>query len=323
MKEPSIEIGIPDITPYRKGNTGTEYVTSLDSGNPGAHVMINALTHGNEITGAHILCELLAANISPVRGKLTLSFANVAAFSCFSVKNPYVSRLVDEDFNRIWDDETLHGNRNSVELKRARELLPFVRQADYLLDLHSMHQPSPPLMLCGMQQRAVQLAARVGVPSTLIQDPGHASGKRMRDYGPFNAPTGNKVALLVECGQHWARESLEVCMQTTLRFLRTLDVLDPAFFAGRLGDDPLPKPQVLRVSEPVTIKTRGFHFVKEFQGMEVVKKAGTVIAYDGDEEIRTPHDNSVLIMPNRNLTPGLSAVRIGRMVELEVEMDQP
>ena len=60
-----------------------------------------------------------AAHSHP-RGKLTLSFANVAAFQSFDAKKPTASRYVDEDFNRVWDVATLEGPRQSAELTRAR-----------------------------------------------------------------------------------------------------------------------------------------------------------------------------------------------------------
>jgi hypothetical protein len=44
--------------------------------------------------------------------------------------NPFSSRFVDEDFNRVWNPETLSGPRDSVELRRARELRPFVEEAN-------------------------------------------------------------------------------------------------------------------------------------------------------------------------------------------------
>ena len=46
--------------------------------------------------------------------------------------------------------------------------------------------------------------------------------------------------------------------------------------------------------------------------MELIAQAGTLIAYDGDEEVRTPYDACVLIMPSRRLRKGESAVRYGR-----------
>src|SRR5688572_4533837 len=72
-----IEIVPPDIARYRAGNTGVEYVHRQDSGRPGANVMVQALTHGNEFSGAIALDYLLKEGLRPVQGTLTLAFANV------------------------------------------------------------------------------------------------------------------------------------------------------------------------------------------------------------------------------------------------------
>src|SRR3954451_7276320 len=140
-----IEISPPDISRYRAGNTGIEYVHVLDSGKPGPDVMVQALTHGNEYCGAIALDSLLRERIAPIKGKLTLAFANVAAFERFDPATPERSRCIDEDYNRVWADAVIEGPRDSVELRRARELLPFVDSADFLLDLHSMTQRCRPL----------------------------------------------------------------------------------------------------------------------------------------------------------------------------------
>lgn len=76
----AVELKAPDITPYRKGNTGIPYATTFRAAAPGPHVMVNALVHGNELCGAIALDTLFKADIRPRRGTLTFSFANVAAY---------------------------------------------------------------------------------------------------------------------------------------------------------------------------------------------------------------------------------------------------
>ncbi|MGE4111536.1 MAG: succinylglutamate desuccinylase/aspartoacylase family protein, partial [Burkholderiales bacterium] len=131
----TVEIAQPDISPYRKGNTGIDYATTFDSGKPGPHVMITALAHGNEICGAIVLDELFRAGIRPLHGRLTLVFCNVAAFERFDPEKPEASRWVEEDFNRLWTAEVLDGRRDSIDLRRARTLRPLLDTVDLLLDI--------------------------------------------------------------------------------------------------------------------------------------------------------------------------------------------
>ena len=48
---PAFEVLPRDLSAYRQGNVGIDYVHRFDSGRPGPHVLINALTHGNEFCG--------------------------------------------------------------------------------------------------------------------------------------------------------------------------------------------------------------------------------------------------------------------------------
>lgn len=308
-----IEVQPPDITPYRASASGVDYVHVLDSGRPGPTVMLQALTHGNEFCGAHALVELLASGLRPQAGRMIVAFANVAAFDRFDFDDPDASRCIDEDYNRVWADDVLDGPRDSAELRRARALRPFVDAADFLLDLHSMHEPGRPIMVCGMLDKHLALARRVGLPADLLIDTGHPAGLRMRDRGGFNDPASPKLALLIECGQHWERRAVDVARDTTLRFLAATGTVSLDAVAGRLSV-PLPAVQrVVRVTEPVVARSMQFEFLVPVEGLGVVKKAGTPIARDGETVWSAPYDDTVLVMPSlRHLKPGNTQVRLGR-----------
>lgn len=307
-----VELFAPDISPYRRGNTGIEYVTTMDSGIAGPHVMIAALVHGNEICGAITLDYLFREGVRPTRGKLTLAFVNVDAFSRFDPKDPITSRLVDEDFNRLWSEEALNGPRDSVELRRARTLRPIVDQVDLLLDIHSMQHATAPLAMCGPLAKGRALARGVGIPEIGVVDAGHAAGKRMRDYAGFGDERSPKNALLVECGQHWEKSSADVARESAIRFLLQAKVVDRRWAKARISARPLPQQRFIEVTGPVTIETDDFRFAKDYRGLEVIPKAGTVIGHDGGKPVATPYDDCVLVMPSRRLLKGQSAVRFGR-----------
>lgn len=318
MPEPSyaVELSPPDIEPYRAGNTGVEHVTTFDSGRAGPHVLVTALTHGNELCGAVALDRLLRAGLRPRQGKLTLAFDNVAAFHTFDRRYPIASRFVDEDFNRLWHPATLDGPRRSTELARARALRPFVDAADFLLDIHSMQYATAPLMLAGTLPRSLALARQVGIPELIMCDAGHAAGPRMRDYGAFGDPGAAQTALLIEAGQHWQKSTGEIATDVMLRFLVAVGTVSPddARPLGSPGFDAHPRQRVIEVTQAVTIAGDKFEFVDDYRGLEVLPKEGTVIGHDGGRPVRTPYDDCVLIMPSRRLAKGQTAVRLGRFV---------
>lgn len=307
---------VPDITAWRSGNTGIDYVHTFDSGRPGPHVMINALTHGNETCGAYAVDRLFRWEARPARGKLTLSFANVDAFARFSAARPADTRWVDEDFNRVWTADRLAGLRTSSELVRARALEPVVAAADLLLDLHSMHLPAPAVAIAGPHAKGRDLARRVGLPAYVVSDAGHASGARMRDYGGFGDAGHAKNALLVECGQHGEASAAQTAVDAALAFLREAGILPEAFLAAHPPPARVPQ-RFIQVTDAVTIRTDRFEFAQAFTGMEVIERAGTVIGRDGGEPVVTPYDACILVMPapRRYVQPGLTAVRLGRFIQ--------
>jgi hypothetical protein len=93
-----------------------------------------------------------------------------------------------------------------------------------------------------------------------------------------------------------------------------LDVVDPILAAREIEPAACPPQRLVRVTDAVVARTPQFRFVREFSGMEVVARKGEVIAYDGDDTVRAPYDNCVLVMPvPNNVKTGLTAVRLGRL----------
>lgn len=308
-----VELPAPDIERWRAGNTGVPFFTTFDSGVPGPHVMVTAVTHGNELCGAIVLDDFLAAGPRPRAGRLTLGFCNVAAYLSFDRAYPSLSRFVDEDMNRVWDRGTLDGPRSTVELARARAIRPLLDTADLLLDIHSMSNPVEPLMLAGSCDKGVELARRVGTPASIVVDAGHAAGARMRDYDFFAQPGDPRASLLLEAGQHWAADTLPVAEEAFHRFLVAAGVLAPEDVPAAHRSPPAAQ-RVIQVTEAITVHSENFHFVDDYLGMEEIATAGTILGYDDGEPVVTPYDGCILIMPSRRLSAGQTAVRLGRVV---------
>jgi hypothetical protein len=312
----AIELDFPNIAPYEAGNSGIPWLWTFDSGVPGPHVMVNALTHGNEVCGAIVVKELLDRRVRPRRGRLTLSFANVEAYRRFDPARPDASRFVDQDFNRVWSQQTLDDtSKDSSELRRARQLRPVVNTVDLLLDLHSMHERSAPLIVCGPLDKGIAFARELGSPPTIISDEGHPEGRRMRDYAGFGDPNSPKNALLIECGQHWEKSALAVGRDSTARFLVRADVVD----AGDLPSGwliPRQEPsRVIRVTQPVVAAGMDFQFAGPYTGLEVFADEGSLIGWNAGEAVRTPYPNCVLVMPSlRQLRPGVTVARLGKLL---------
>jgi hypothetical protein len=66
------------------------------------------------------------------------------------------------------------------------------------------------------------------------------------------------------------------------------------------------------VTEVVTAATASFAFVQKYRGGDVVARRHTLIALDGEREVRTPHDDCLLVMPSLRPSRGHTAVRLAR-----------
>jgi predicted deacylase len=310
-----VELSPPDISAYRAGNTGVEYITTFDSGVAGPHVMVNAVTHGNEICGAIAVDRLFKMNVRPTRGRLSLAFANVEAYHAWNPKHPHGNRYVEEDFNRVWTPATLDGSRQSVELHRARAMRPIIDDVDLLLDIHSMQDPHGPVMICGALEKGIAFARDVGFPEFIVSDKGHANGTRMRDYGEFGESASAKNALLVECGQHWEAAAADVAWQSTWRFLRATKCVDDGLAESQIAPALVPVPKVVRITDALIANSADYRFREGTKGLDIIARRGDLIAQDGGNPVLAPYDNCVLIMPTLlHVTPGLTVVRIGQLI---------
>ncbi|RAI55344.1 M14 family metallopeptidase [Roseicella frigidaeris] len=307
-----VRLTLPDLQPWRGGNA-LPGVWSFAAEAPGPHVAVLAATHGNEIGGAVMLDRWLRSGLRPRRGRLSLILGNLEALARFDAEDPTASRFIDEDLNRLWDEETLAGGRRSNELRRARALRPLLDTVDLLLDLHSMLWPSDPLFLTGTPPRAAQLAHSLGLPALVVADEGHDAGPRIIDYARFSDPAGGCTALLLEAGSHWERETVATMEAVAARLLRLTGLV--AAEAPLPHPPPAaPPPRIARVTRTVTARSPGFAFLQPYRGGHVVAKRNTLIALDGEEEIRTPHDDCLLVMPSLRVMPGQTAVRLARFL---------
>ncbi len=307
-----VNLAPPDLGPWREGNCGVAGFTTRGAAK-GPHVALVALMHGNELAGAIVLDRLLRAGLVPRRGRLTFGFANVAAFDRFDATQPTASRFLDEDLNRLWEPALLDGPRRSIELDRARQMRPLIETVDVLLDLHSMLWASEPLVLSGTTEKGRALAAALGQPELVVADAGHVSGRRLIDYGRFADPGAPQTAVLVEAGQHWEPETVTMTLASVSGLLRHLGMVESHPALRPPAGVPC-GPRFAEVTRVVTAATASFAFARPFRGGDVVRRRDTLIAIDGDHEIRTPYDDCLLVMPSLRPSRGHTAVRLARII---------
>ena len=305
---PPIEIQPRDLTPYRKGNVGVDYVHRFDSGRSGPHVLVNALTHGNEFCGMVAATHLLDAGVRPRVGTLTVSFANVAAYESFDATRPFDSRQLVHNLNRIWSPEWLDGGEGSPELARARQMRPVVAAADHILDIHSTGNEVQPFWVYPAFERSGVAALAIGRPSVhLVMPPGLGSGTPHIQHGRHGNADHHGVGLVAECGQHFRRSTGENAIAVALDFLAYFGLVERTL-------TPPPQQQRFRLLRTCMVTTPEFRFVRPLVGFEVFGK-GELIATDGAEEIRAPCERCTVLMPARVPTVGREGVYLAEPID--------
>jgi predicted deacylase len=296
-----------DLSPYRRGNTGIDYVHRFESGRPGPHVLVNALTHGNEFCGMVAATHLLDSGVRPLIGTLTVSFANVAAYESFDPAKPLDSRQLVHNLNRIWSSAWLDGDEDSPELRRARELRPVVAAADHILDIHSTSTDVQPFWVYPQFERNGAAALAIGRPAVhLVMPQGLGSGTPLIQHGRHGSADFHGVALVAECGGHFRRESAEFATNAALDFLAHFGLIDRAL-------QPEARQQRFELLQTWVIKTPDFRFPKPLLGFETFAE-GELIAIDGDEEVRAPCNDCTILMPTRKPVVGREGVYLSRPV---------
>ncbi|HEX2541339.1 MAG TPA: succinylglutamate desuccinylase/aspartoacylase family protein [Caldimonas sp.] len=305
---PVFEVLPRDLSPYRAGNTGIDYVHRFDSGRPGPHVLINALTHGNEFCGMVAVCHLLDSGVRPRIGTLTLSFANVAAYETFDRAQPFESRLITHNLNRVWSSAWLDGNEDSVELRRARAMRPAVAAADHILDIHSTSQDVVPFWVYPAFERNVAVASALPRPNVhLVMPAGLGSGTPLIQHGAHGLAAGGAgAALVVECGQHFRQASAELAQEVALDFLGHFGLIERPVA-------PPPETRRFELLRTHVIQDASFAFVRPLVGFETFAK-DELIATDGALEIRAPCDECTVFMPARKAIVGREGVYLTRPV---------
>ncbi|HZY69247.1 MAG TPA: succinylglutamate desuccinylase/aspartoacylase family protein [Devosia sp.] len=306
------QIPFRDISAYERGNTGIRYAWSFDSGRPGPHVLITGLSHGNEPGGRDAVLALIDRAIKPKKGKLSLALLNVDAHAASNGLDPYGTRFVEMDFNRVWDPELLDSGKDSVELRRAREIRPLIDTVDILLDIHSTPYEATPYFVQKPGSRGIALADLIGTPRTrILFEQGSAHSPTITNYRQFSDPNATAMAVSLETGLFFAATSTACALTTAVQLLRNTGLIG----ADELGDlctwtDPGPVRKV-RVLFPEIVETTDIALLFRPETFEPYPE-GAVVAYDGERPIGAPFDGAVPMWIKQKFEANIQAFMWGR-----------
>ncbi len=270
--------------------------------NPGMNVVVMAGVHGDEACGVRAF-EKLISEMNIDNGKVTFIVANLEALR----QN---KRYVEYNLNRCFLNEQPLGISDSLEGSTAREIMPFLLNADALLDLHSSDSSdSLDYIIC--EGNCFDFISSFGSEKVLTGidrfQPGSSDGF-MYNLG--------KPGVCVECGLNDSLDSVKIAKDSILNFLAATGNIN------YLTNRNVPK-KIYHSNFLYRNTNEKFKLSRKFRDFEKMDKK-TLIGYDGDKEVFL-EKNDVIIFPNEAKEIGSEcflAIREERLLNLEEDKNK-
>lgn len=228
--------------------------------------MILGGIHGNESCGIQTVNFLKDIKIK--RGKLILMYGNLQAME----RN---IRQTEANLNRMFkaDMYVTDEEKTSYEYKRSKEIMPYLKESDILLDIHSSStKDSTPFIIC---ERNASDIVKI-FPFNI------------RCYGFDNLHPGGtdsfmnkegKMGICIECGNHEDSLAFSRAQECALRLLSNYNMILIKDIAKNSG-----KQKVLQAISIYKNKNENYKSSKAFKDFEKITP-GQIIAYDGEEKV--------------------------------------
>lgn len=191
---------------------------------PGPKVLFFGAIHGREQCGTKAINSIIQKFES---GALQLLKGSVAFVP---ICNPRAYRrrvrYIDEDLNRVFRNCK---TAQTYESKLAQELIRLVQKCDVFLDLHSFSaQGKPFVFLDYPNQENKRLASVLGVSNAVVgwNELYARAGSPIKSFDTIRyACERGKRAVLLECGNHTNRASVQVAKRAIMSVLVSLGLV--------------------------------------------------------------------------------------------------
>jgi len=241
---------------------------------PGKKVVVLAGVHGNESFGVKML-ERVIPNLKIISGKVTFIFANLEAIK----QN---KRFIDFNLNRCFYKNQPKEIINTLEGKTAREIIPYLEETDYMLDIHGTWNPySVEFIICMPQSFEF---AKI-IPFEKISWNWDEFEPGSTDY---YMNLKNKIGICIECGYSKDPES-EIRAEESLRNF----LIKSGSIRGELTS--LKKQTCYKIINLYKNKYGKFKKSREFADFEKLKEK-TLVGFDGKEKIFLYKDDSLIFI---------------------------
>ncbi|KDO34630.1 hypothetical protein SPRG_00693 [Saprolegnia parasitica CBS 223.65] len=228
----------------------------------GKHVTILGGVHGNELSGVRVIEQLKERCPPLIAGSLTLILGNPKAIEVGARgSTPHA------DLNRCFtlDVETSAPRGPFLyEETRARELAPYLRSSDLMLDLHATNKPSEPFFkLAGSLSPVHYDVCRWFPCDTILHDAQHKLAGKVALSDEFVGASGG-VGLIYESGLAADTSQVAALTQAVLAVLSH----EANIIAAPVDEAPRPpKPSTIyQVTEVFRLPPSGFSWLNNHGG---------------------------------------------------------
>lgn len=229
-------------------------IIEIFSKNPWKTTTIMVWVHGNETAWIHALQEILH-DIEIIAWKIYLIFANIEAITAWK-------RFFEKNLNRCFIKDN---TSKTYEDKRAKEIISFLEESDFLLDIHNTLNSlnSIPFLISEHKELAKFFDVNLIVSWFDTLHPWGSDG--------FMNTIGKKW-LCLESWSIYDKNSVFIAKKSIINFLK---------FTWNISWDPetMEKQKFIKFDKIYKNKTLNFKFKKKFLDFEKIKKWG-IIAYD-------------------------------------------
>lgn len=240
----------------------------------GKNVVVLAGVHGDESFGVKMLEELIPKlNINA--GKVTFIFANLKAIN----EN---KRFMEANLNRCFFRKQPKNIVNTLEGKTAREIISYLDEADFMLDIHaSFTRDSIPFIIC--QPQSFEFAKIL--PFNILSWNWDEFEPGSTDY---YMNIQNKIGICIECGYMYDVKSEERGKKALMNFL-----IKTGIIKGQVKE--IGKKRYLKLTSLYKNWKGAFRKSRYFPDFEKLKKR-TLIGFDGNKEVFAEKDNYILFV---------------------------
>lgn len=266
------------------------------------HILICALTHGNEVIGLEVVNDFLRKVLNSTHAPFSFAVLlnNVAAYQAST-------RYIDKDLNRCFGYAN-SSSLNKYEHQRSLQIEAVIERLkpQFIFDLHQTVEPSKePFFIIPEDKNLIQLSQKLSQQWPVIcfdtKQKFSQEGKTLLEYSKeLNIP-----CLAVELGQKGFNEDLAHLLSQNIYNLKF-----PDFLAS--SDKPI-KPYYKIVSTIID-QHNDLKLKPGFSSLDPIAKNQVIAIYSNGQNFISPQDGYILF-PNYSNNKNENVVELGHIIK--------